>query len=151
MDLKEIKTMLKKHGLKLTPPRLKVLEVLISADRAVTYSEILEANGKTVDRVTVYRTLKILEDIGLIHRIMGAGDVPVYAPSTGKDNARQTGFKAHLHFYCTKCQGVFCLDDHAMPSVILPEAYQVHAINLILTGQCRVCNFPVNNPGLSAL
>jgi Fur family transcriptional regulator, ferric uptake regulator len=146
MDIEEIKSMLKKYGLKLTSPRLKVLEVFFSSIRAVTYCEILEFTAKTVDRVTVYRTLKLFEDIGLIHRIIGASDVPAYALSIGTDSTRQAGFKQHLHFCCTKCHGVFCLNDHSMPSIILPEPYQVHSMNLILTGLCRACNFSADDP-----
>jgi Fur family transcriptional regulator, ferric uptake regulator len=145
MDIKEIKSMLKKYGLKLTSPRLKVLEVFFSSDRAVTYCEILEFNAKAVDRVTVYRTLKSFEDIGLIHRIIGASDVPAYALSIGKGSAR-AGFKQHLHFRCTKCHGFFCLNDHAMSTIIFPEPYQVHSMNLTIIGLCRTCNFSANDP-----
>jgi len=137
--------MLKMYGLKLTSPRLKVLEVFFSADRAVTYGELLEFNAKIIDRVTVYRTLKVFEEIGLIHRINGTSDGPAYALSTRTGSA-QTGFKQHLHFCCTKCHGVFCLNDHAMPTIILPELYQVHSMNLILTGLCRTCNFSADDP-----
>jgi len=138
--------MLKKYGLKLTSPRLKVLEAFFSSDRGITYCEILEFTSKTVDRVTVYRTLKSFEDIGLIHRIIGANDVPAYAMSIGTGSARQAGFKQHLHFCCTKCHGVFCLTDHTMPSIILPEPYQVHSMNLTIVGLCRSCNFSADDP-----
>ena len=137
--------MLKEYGLKLTSPRLKVLEVFFSSDRGITYCEILEVNAKTVDRVTVYRTLKLFEDIGLIHRIIGASDVSAYALSVGKGSA-QAGFKQHLHFCCTKCRGVFCLNDHAMPTIIFPEPYQVHSMNVVITGLCLTCNFSADDP-----
>ncbi len=146
MDIKEIKSILKEYGLKLTSPRLKVLKVFFSSDRAVTYFEILEFTAKTVDRVTVYRTLKSLEDIGLIHRIIGASDIPSYALSIGAGSAQKVGFKQHLHFCCRKCHGVFCLNNHAMPSIILPELYKVHSMDLIITGLCRTCNFSADDP-----
>ncbi len=138
--------MLKDFGLKLTSPRLKVLEAFFSSDRGITYSEILEFTSKAVDRVTIYRTLKSFEDIGFIHRIIGASDVPTYALSINAISATQTNFKQHLHFCCTKCHGVFCLYDHAMPTVILPGQYQVHSLNLTLTGLCRTCNFSLADP-----
>lgn len=145
MDIKEFKGILKAYGLKLTLPRSKMLEVFFLADRAVTYGEILEFTAKTVDRVTVYRTLKALEAIGLIHRINGVGDGPAYALSirTGSGNA---GFKQHLHFCCTNCHGIFCLNEHAMPTIILPEPYQVHSMSLIISGLCRTCNLSANDP-----
>ncbi len=144
MDIKEIKELLKKNGLKLTSPRLKVLEVFFSADRAVTYGEIL-AIVKAIDRVTIYRTLKLLEDIELIHLITGPGDGPAYALSTRKGGT-QTGFKQHLHFCCTQCHGIFCLTDHAVPVITLPERYQVHSMNLVVNGLCRACNFSADDP-----
>jgi len=141
MDIKDIKSLFNKHRLKLTSPRLKLLNILCSSDRAVTYAELLMSSDNPFDRVTVYRTLKLLEEIGLIHRIMGAVEVPVYALSVGKN-----GFKEHLHFACTKCHGVFCLPDHAMPLVKLPEQYQLHVLNLTLTGLCDTCNASGNDP-----
>ena len=142
MDTEDIKSLLSKHRLKLTSPRLKLLEVLWSSERAITHAELLMNADSSVDRVTIYRTLKLLEDIGFIHRIMGAGEVPVYALSF-----RKNGFKEHLHFACTKCHGVFCLHDHPMPPVMLPEQYQLHSLNLTLTGLCDTCNASVNDHG----
>lgn len=144
MDIREIKSMLKKCGLKLTSPRSKVLEAFYLSDRAITYGEILEFAAKTIDRVTVYRTLKSFEDIGLIHRIVGASDVPAYA-LTG-DGTQQSGFKQHLHFCCTRCHGIFCLNDHAMPSVSLPDPFRVYSMSLIITGLCQSCNLSADDP-----
>jgi Fur family ferric uptake transcriptional regulator len=144
MDIKEIKSILKKYGMKLTSPRSKVLEAFYLSDRAVTYCEILEFAAKTIDRVTIYRTLKSFEDIGLIHRIVGASEAPAYALSVG--SAQQLEFKQHLHFGCTKCQGVFCLNDYGMPSVSLPEPFRVHSMSLIITGLCRSCNLSADDP-----
>jgi Fur family ferric uptake transcriptional regulator len=140
MDLREIKKMLKCFGLKLTSPRLKVLEAFFSSDRGITYSEILEFTSKAVDRVTIYRTLKSFEDIGFIHRIIGVSDVPTYALSISAINAPKYNFKQHLHFCCVKCNGVFCLTDHAMPPVIIPEQYKVHSVSLTVVGVCQSCN-----------
>jgi len=144
MEVENIKNILKEHRLKLTSPRSKVLEVLFSSDRALTYSEIMATCARTVDRVTVYRTLKLFEEIGLIHRITGVNDMPNYALSIRADGTPQPIHQQHLHFYCTCCQGVFCLQDHDLPALELPERYQVHSMNLTITGLCSACNLRIN-------
>jgi Fur family ferric uptake transcriptional regulator len=142
MDLKQIQELLKKFGLKLTLSRLKILEIFFSSNRAITYSEILEFTSKAVDRVTIYRTLKSFEDIGVIHRVLGVSNVPTYALSIRLTSPPLLDFRQHLHFCCVKCHGVFCLNDHAMPSVIIPEQYKVHSISLTVFGICQICNLP---------
>jgi Fur family ferric uptake transcriptional regulator len=143
MNMNEIKQMLKPYGLKLTLPRLKVIEVFLANDKAVTYGEVLRLTEETFDRVTIYRTLKSFEDLGIIHRIVGANSSPNYALSgAGKTNTEKPR-RQHLHFSCIKCNGVYCLDDHLVPQVILPDIYEVHSLNMIVIGICNKCiNIP---------
>lgn len=139
MDIKEIKQLLKPYGLKLTLARLKVLEIFLSNDKAVTYAELLRLTEQVFDRVTVYRILRSFEDLGIIHRIVGATSSVNYALSiismAGKKNPRQQ----HLHFSCTRCHAVYCLDDQLAPSVTLPDNYEVHSLSMIVIGICRIC------------
>ncbi|WP_179412722.1 Fur family transcriptional regulator [Mucilaginibacter sp. E4BP6] len=139
MDIKEIKKLLKPYGLKLTLPRLKVIEIFLSNDRAVTTGELLRIMEETFDRVTVYQTLKSFEDMGIIHRIVGAANASNFALSSIFKKNPELLFKQHLHFSCIKCQGVFCLDDKSIPTVTLPSIYEVHSLNMVIVGICDRC------------
>jgi Fur family ferric uptake transcriptional regulator len=137
MNIKEIKKLLKPYGLKLTLCRFKLFEIFLSKDRAITYTEILQLTEHSIDRVTVYRTLKAFEDLGVIHRVIATDGSSNYALSQAdnKTNANQ-----HLHFNCIKCHGVFCLDDQQVPAVSLPAAYEVHALTMTVVGICKKCS-----------
>jgi Fur family ferric uptake transcriptional regulator len=45
-------------------------------DKAFTAAELLVLTVSIFDRGTVYRTLRSFEDIGIIHRIIGANSSP---------------------------------------------------------------------------
>jgi Fur family ferric uptake transcriptional regulator len=142
MDINKIKKLLKSYGLKLTLCRYKLFEILSSADRALTYGEFLKLTGNSIDRVSLYRTLKSFEDLGIIHRVLGADGTSNYALSYSENAALEIEKPnaQHLHFSCIICHGVFCLDTELVPAVSLPDAYEVHSLNMTVTGVCRSCN-----------
>jgi Fur family ferric uptake transcriptional regulator len=138
--MKEIKQLLKPYGLKLTLARLKVLEIFLSNDKALTYAELLQLTEQVFDRVTVYRILRSFEDLGIIHRIVGANSSVNYALSIISKADKKKSQEQHLHFSCIKCNGVYCLDDQLVPSITLPDIYEVHSLNMVVVGICRICN-----------
>jgi len=140
MNTNEIRQLLKPYGLALTLPRLKLLEIFLSNDTALTYAELLRLTNDVFDRVSVYRTLKVFEDAGIIHRIVGASSSPSYALSDLGKPQKEPNHPQHLHFSCIKCNCVYCLDDQLVPSVTLPDVYEVHSLSMIVVGICRICN-----------
>jgi len=139
MKMKEIKELLKLYGLKLTLTRLKVLEIFFANDRAVTTADLLRLTEDAFDRVTMYRTLKSFEDIGIIHRIVGANNSTNYALSGFGKAHPDLRCKQHLHFSCIQCRGVFCMDGQSIPVITLPDIYEVHSLNMIVVGICDKC------------
>lgn len=87
---------LKAAGIRLTPQRLEIIRVLAESNDhpdAETIHRTLRARMPTLSPDTVYRTLWLLLDLGLITTL---------GPSRGK--ARFDGNLApHHHFVCTKC------------------------------------------------
>ena len=94
MDSQEIK----KAGLKVTLPRLKVLKILeSSAERHMSAEDIykqLVAAGEDVSLATVYRVLTQFEAAGLIIRHGFETAHAVYELDQGKH---------HDHLVCTNC------------------------------------------------
>ena len=63
---------LKKEGQKYTPERAQILDTIIHVDglfEADTLLERFRAEGAGVSKATIYRTLRLLEDAGIIQRV----------------------------------------------------------------------------------
>jgi Fur family ferric uptake transcriptional regulator len=82
-------------GQRLTPRRRSLLEILRSARHPLTIHEILE-RGKSLAMSSAYRNLTVLEQAGLVHRVI-----------TGEDFARyelaEELTEHHHHLICSSC------------------------------------------------
>ncbi|MGK5641377.1 Fur family transcriptional regulator [Streptomyces sp. URMC 126] len=94
---------LRKRGYRLTPQRQLVLEAVDRLEHA-TPDDILTEVRKTAGGVnisTVYRTLELLEELGLVsHAHLGHG-APTYHLADRHD---------HIHLVCRDCTGVIEAD-----------------------------------------
>jgi Fur family ferric uptake transcriptional regulator len=133
-----IAQLLAHHALRQTPVRQAVLRVLTASSYALSGSEIEQQLGAGTDRITLYRTLKSFEENGLIHRVMDATDVIRYAACSIECSA-QAHFDNHVHFKCTSCQHIYCLNQVAIPAVTLPAQFQAQTRDYLLGGVCREC------------
>lgn len=64
---------LKSEGLKYTPERARVLDTIIRMDGLFEADRLLEEmkdSGFRVSKATVYRTIKLLQEAGIIQRVM---------------------------------------------------------------------------------
>lgn len=78
---------LKAEGQKYTPERARILDTIIRIDGLFEADQVLEemrAEGFRVSKATVYRTLKLLEDCGIIERIPFAREQSHYQLIYGK-------------------------------------------------------------------
>jgi Fur family ferric uptake transcriptional regulator len=88
---------LKQHGYRVTSPRLKVMEIIASAKSPLTPQEIYHDILKLPDPpgiASVYRTLDMLDDLGLIQQIHQPGGCHGFWPT-------QEGHKHYL--ICKDC------------------------------------------------
>ena len=73
------KTTLKRHGLKVTPPRLELIRYLSSLDAPVTAEELfLHLRDKGFDLSTLYRNLNAFVEAGLAKKEVGARKQNLY-------------------------------------------------------------------------
>ena len=135
----EFGQLLDKHDLKKTKARIGVLEILNSRETAVSQPLLEDVLGKEVDRVTLYRVLKTFEEKGIIHKIIDLNGTANYA-ICGTACKESKHHDEHLHFNCTVCYGVYCLDSFKVPKVIIPEGFTAGSINVIMYGICDGCN-----------
>lgn len=139
-------------GLKSTTARMAVLNVLASADSALSHSEILEimSHQKEFDRVTIYRVLDWLTAHHLIHKISGENRAwkfqfsqKAYVQAENQPNKKQFLASAHqhAHLHCTSCGKVTCLHElkPQFPKQVLAH-YHVESIDINIKGLCEDCN-----------
>ncbi|SNR34307.1 MULTISPECIES: Fur family transcriptional regulator [Hymenobacter] len=126
------------HELRQTPVRRAVLQVLLDSSYALSGHEIEERIGADTDRITLYRTLKTFEDSGLIHRVVDTSDIVRYASCSIECSAHEH-FDNHVHFKCTNCHHIYCLNQVAIPAVTLPAKFEAKTRDYLLAGVCREC------------
>lgn len=91
-------TELKKAGLKVTLPRIKILEILQQPDNQHISAEdlykLLLEMGEEIGLATVYRVLNQFDDAGIVNRHHFEGGKSVFELSQKKH---------HDHLVCLKC------------------------------------------------
>lgn len=128
---------LRRRGYRLTPQRQLVLEAVGQLGHA-TPEEIVTAVRRTASGVnisTVYRTLELLEELGLVqHTHLGHG-ASTYSVTSEDD---------HVHLVCRDCGGI----EEAPLSVVGPvvaelaatRGFTVDVGHFAVFGRCRDCS-----------
>lgn len=85
-----------KKGMRMTQQRQAILDYLLGADRHLSMEEIFRAlRPKGVGKVTVFRSLKVLEECGLIDRVTSSEGRPLYEVNFERPH--------HDHLICISC------------------------------------------------
>jgi Fur family ferric uptake transcriptional regulator len=95
---------LKQAGYKITPPRLAVLEAIEAGGEHLQPAELLDAARErypALGRATVYRTLELLTQLGIVR--------PIYAGDVGPTYIRAMG--GHHHLVCSQCGLIVDFDE----------------------------------------
>jgi Fur family ferric uptake transcriptional regulator len=81
----DIEVVFREKGIPFTRQRRLVWEFFAGADRAATITEATDAlNGESVGQATVYRTVQLLGDLGLLAHVQDRrGDICFIAPPIG--------------------------------------------------------------------
>jgi Fur family transcriptional regulator, ferric uptake regulator len=119
-----------------TIAKSEIQEMLLSSSVALSHSEIQKSLDGLCDRVTIYRVLDRLMEDGVIHRIVNVDGVVKYAACHSCTKKHRHN---HIHFSCTKCKAVTCLDN-IEPSFTLPKKYRITEMNFTLSGLCPQCS-----------
>jgi Fur family transcriptional regulator, ferric uptake regulator len=128
---------LRAAGLRRTPARVAVHAAIIRLARPLSHSELLnEPSLQGMDAITLYRTLRALEEAGLAHRVLGTD-------GTWR-TCSQPGMPAgcpgnHVHFMCQDCGQMTCLIEQPMPRVEPPTGAVVAARHFLAYGRCAAC------------
>ena len=127
---------LRDQGYRITPQRQLVLEAVNTLGHA-TPEELLAEVQKTaaaVNLYTIYRTLEVLEQVGLVtHAHIGHGAPTYHSVDTD----------AHIHLVCDTCQSVTSISADAAELFVqmLREkvGFETDVAHVSVHGQCATC------------
>jgi len=138
---------LRRNGQDPTLNRILVLCALAESDHPLTARQVHErvlAEHK-LNKVTVYRILDLFADTGVANRISSGDRSFLYCARPGRWR------QGHIHFHCTSCGQVQCLDKEGLPfdANALADALpmDVENIELRLDGICLKCKAGRNITG----
>jgi len=129
---------LKNHGYRVTRPRLLVMEIITSSNTPLTPREIYQSTLKLNDPpgiASVYRTLEMLDALGLIQQIHQPGGCHRIWPA----------FDGHQHFLiCKDCSRIRVIEgsdqmDSYISRIENQTGYQVVDHWLQFFGLCEGC------------
>lgn len=136
-----IESAIRATGARVTPARVRVFGVLQSAQGGLSRGEIEERLTKEllpgIDRVTIYRVLDWLIEAGLAHKATDSRGV--FRFSAAKLDVEHA---QHMHFRCTGCGSVFCLDAPPPPLPTMPKGFRLVAMDMDIRGECPDCTHP---------
>jgi Fur family transcriptional regulator, ferric uptake regulator len=134
----EVGHLLRHNNLSITDSRKKILQLFLAQEGALAHGDIEKKAGEKFDRVTIYRTLQIFVDKGIIHTIPTADNSIRYALC--KDACTEGHHHDHhIHFVCNQCQNTFCLDDVVTPEIKMPKGYNATHVEVVVEGLCKNC------------
>jgi Fur family ferric uptake transcriptional regulator len=127
---------LRARGYRVTPQRQLVLEAVAQLDHA-TPEEIgaqVQRTARGVNISTIYRTLELLEQIGMVtHNHLGHG-APTYHLATESD---------HVHLVCRDCGRVTEISPDAIRPLITAledqHGFETDVGHLTVFGRCAEC------------
>lgn len=129
--------MLRKRGYRLTPQRFMILSVIQEAEEHLSIDQITERvqeRNPYVSLSTIYRTLELLRELGLVRENHLPGEQPHYEAAEGK---------AHHHLVCRNCRAIIHLDNTLLGNLNeqLQEQYHFYnlTLDLVASGYCDAC------------
>jgi len=129
--------LLKSKKISNTPFRKEVLAIFGRYNNAIPLS-VVEKELKEYNRITLYRTIKIFLEKGIIHEITISGEESNYAICQEECNTDEHHHQ-HIHFKCKECDTIFCVGLEKFPTIILPK-YKIEQLEIQATGLCQNCN-----------
>ncbi len=134
--VEKLTTVLRNHGMKITPQRLMIFKVLEKNTSHPSAEEVYNKVKKiypAVSFTTIYKTLETLRDIGEIKELIIDEDRKHYDPN----------IDIHHHYICSHCKKILDIFEDFSPHVKLPDSlksdYTVTGFQISFQGVCKEC------------
>ena len=136
-DWSSVRDRLHARGLRWTPQRRALIEVLSTTDGHVTGAELIE-RCRRVDPATipstVYRTLDVLEEIGIVSHSHA---------SDGREEFHVLPVVEHGHLECRRCHATWEIPADEAAELVAPlerrRDFRVDLSHLSILGLCAGC------------
>jgi len=124
-------------GHRVTPQRIHILDAVCDGKGHTTLGEIyarVRQFDTSIDRSTLYRTLKLFVELGLVVSA-DKGDGETYYEIAKPQR--------HHHLVCRRC-GQECEIEHGVMQPMFDQVYELYGFrvdsdHLILSGLCKTC------------
>lgn len=128
---------LRARGLRWTPQRSTVIEVLAESDGHITAAELVDRcrlrDSSTIPS-TVYRTLDVLEELGLVRHGHDAN---------GREEFHVLPASEHGHLHCAECGATWEIGPEQAAGVahalLAGDGFEIDIGHVTLVGRCREC------------
>jgi len=128
---------MKEMGLKLTPQRRLIADILHDNENCLTAEEIIsyvQSRMQGISKSTIYRTLELLEEAGCVYK-SEVGDRLIY---------HHAHVGHHHHLVCSNCGKTIDCDEDLFTPVekYLCEKYgfSINLKHIAMKGLCAECN-----------
>lgn len=135
-DDAELAELLRKRGLRATSQRVVMHRLLRDTERHVSAEELLSEASERLPRVslpTVYATLELFEQLGIVRRVNGGGGTLLW----------DTRADTHHHMICRNCGRIEDLEtpldlERARRSAAR-AGFEPHRAEVVVSGLCAEC------------
>ncbi|WP_205474163.1 Fur family transcriptional regulator [Nocardioides sp. SYSU D00038] len=130
---------LREQGYRLTPQRELILAAVETLGHATPDEVLAEARrtAPSVNASTVYRTLEVLEGLGLVRHAHLSDRAPTY---------HSVGGREHFHLKCRNCQRVESVDPEVAGGLLealrTQHGFVADVGHLTVFGRCETCEEP---------
>ena len=128
---------LTQHKLRKTQERYAILDKIYSMSEHVSVDDVfkaLEDDSYHMSKATIYNTMELLVDAGLVLRHNFSGQQAIYEKSTGISD--------HLHLICSQCGNIREIKDNSINKFLTTQSYgkfQPLYADLHIYGICPRC------------
>jgi Fe2+ or Zn2+ uptake regulation protein len=136
LEIEEFKIILNSRSQRITAPRLEILSILKSNHNPLTISEIHHRlTNKKIDLATVYRTINLFAELGIVYEIDFKDDFKRYELIYDRHH--------HHHIVCKKCKKVENVEAcvlEELEKLLNKKGYTEISHSLEFFGVCGKCN-----------
>lgn len=130
----EIEQRLRDEGVRATRARVAVFAALERAGHHATVDDLAAELGDGVNVASIYRSLALFEDLGLVQRTAGHGDAAAWELRHADDQ---------IHLVCTSCGNVTHHPVGEAADLIAhvreDHGFEVSRASVTMEGRCQAC------------
>ena len=128
---------MEQKNLRITSQRLAIVETVFATDQHFTAEQLLEwarERDSSVSRATVYRTLPLLTESGLVHEMDFGKDYKIYDPN-------YADHPNHNHIICVDCNKIVEFESKQLDTleneISRDLGFQVESQQLRINASCE--------------